>query len=75
MDVEEFLSMLLDKLEKAVNGEEGGHILEDNFCGTLVNQVICQGEDHFSEVKEKFFVLSLDVKNKRTITDSLRSYI
>eukprot|EP00172_Hildenbrandia_rubra_P004125 Plantae.Rhodophyta-Hildenbrandia_rubra.ctg7746.p1 GENE.Plantae.Rhodophyta-Hildenbrandia_rubra.ctg7746~~Plantae.Rhodophyta-Hildenbrandia_rubra.ctg7746.p1 ORF type:complete len:1836 (-),score=189.07 Plantae.Rhodophyta-Hildenbrandia_rubra.ctg7746:9371-14368(-) len=75
MDVDKFLNMLFDKLERAVRGGPEAHILEDSFCGTLVNQVICQEVEYKSERQEKFFVLSLEVKNKKSVEESLNFYV
>lgn len=45
--------------------------------GQLCNQLIGQeGEcPHVSERQEDFFVLGLDVKGKRSITESLQLYV
>lgn len=50
------------------------------YRGQLCNQLIGQegGKDgckHVSEREEDFFVLGLDVKGKRSITESLQLYV
>lgn len=75
MDVDEFLNVLFDKLEKAVRGGPYEKLLEETFCGKLVNQVICRDLPFVSEREESFYVLSLDVKDKRSVLDSLDFYV
>ncbi|GAB0489246.1 hypothetical protein MMPV_000463 [Pyropia vietnamensis] len=75
MDVDEFLNVLFDKLEKAVRGGPYEKLLEETFCGKLVNQIICRDLPFVSERQESFYVLSLDVKDKRSVLDSLDFYV
>lgn len=72
MDVDEFLTMLFDKLERAL---KKNNILKDCFGGTIINQIISKGCEHVSEREEGFFTLSLEVKDKKHILESLDLYV
>lgn len=72
MDVDEFLTMLFDKLERAL---KKNNILKDFFGGTIINQIISKGCEHVSEREEGFFTLSLEVKDKKHILESLDLYV
>ncbi|CAM9476706.1 unnamed protein product, partial [Choristocarpus tenellus] len=79
-DVDEFLSVFLDRLERQLMPLPQKSLLEHVFGGRLCNQLIGQetegeGCPHVSEREEDFFVLSLEVKGKRSITDSLQLYV
>ena len=75
MDVNEFFNVLFDKLESDLKGKPRQKLLDHVFGGTLSNQLICKECPHRSERDESFFILSLEVKNKRSIVDSLRQYV
>ena len=72
MDVDEFLTMLFDKLERAL---KKNNILKEFFGGTIINQIISKGCEHVSEREEGFFTLSLDVKDKKHIRESLDLFV
>ncbi len=72
MDVDEFLTMLFDKLERALKKNA---ILKDFFGGTIINQLISKGCTHVSEREEGFFTLSLEVKDKKNILESLDLFV
>jgi ubiquitin carboxyl-terminal hydrolase 34 len=50
-------------------------MLKKNFGGSLCNQIISKECGHVSERQESFFTLSLEIKNKRSILESLDLYI
>lgn len=72
MDVDEFLTMLFDKLERSL---KKNNILKDFFGGTIINQIISKGCEHTAEREEGFFTLSLEVKDKKNILESLDLYV
>ncbi|CAN0216357.1 unnamed protein product, partial [Ectocarpus sp. 12 AP-2014] len=76
-DVDEFLLVFLDRLETQLSGLPQRRLLQHVFGGQLCNQLI--GAEavcpHVSERQEDFFVLGLDVKGKRSITESLQLYV
>jgi len=75
MDVDEFFSMLFDKLERTIKGTNKENVLKEFFGGVLTNQIASLECGHTSERDEDFFTLSLDVKNKKRLEDSLELYV
>lgn len=75
MDADEFFNMLFDKLENITKGTQQENILKKFFGGTLCNQIISKECEHISERMENYYSLSLDVKNKKNILESLDLYI
>lgn len=87
MDVDEYFAQLFDKLEGALKGTPQEELLKDCFGGKMVNQIICKdtvrvGDEVFdaedrpfkSEREESFYTIQLEVKQKRTILESLDLY-
>jgi ubiquitin C-terminal hydrolase len=75
MDVNEFFNVLFDKLEALLKGSPQEKLLDYWFGGKISNQLICKDCPHRSERAETFYILSLEVKNKRSIKESLELYI
>lgn len=75
MDVDEFFSMLFDKLERTIKGTNKENVLKEFFGGVLTNQIASLECGHTSERNEDFFTLSVDVKNKKRLEDSLELYV
>lgn len=76
MDANEFLCLLLDRLS-----EQKEEIVNESFGGTLVNQILIADDEvpddaakYTSEREEKFFTLSVDIKNQHSLEKSLESY-
>jgi len=74
-DVDEFFNMFLDKLENAVKGTSHENFIKKHFGGVLSNELICKECPHYSEREEQFLAISLQVKNKKTIQESLTSFV
>jgi ubiquitin C-terminal hydrolase len=72
-DVDEFATLLFDKLESLDPRMDG--LLKGLFGGTLVNQVISHECPHRSEREEPFPMLKVDIKNKSSLEDSLELYV
>eukprot|EP00743_Colponemidia_sp_Colp-15_P012256 GILK01013886.1.p1 GENE.GILK01013886.1~~GILK01013886.1.p1 ORF type:complete len:1111 (+),score=235.56 GILK01013886.1:584-3916(+) len=75
MDVDEFFNRLFDKLETQLKETPEKNILQTFFGGKLLNQLICKDCPHVSEREETFYTLSLEVKGKKNILESLDSYV
>ena len=75
MDVDEFFNMFMDRLENLISGTRHDRFIKQHFGGTLSNEFICKGCPHYSESEEPFLAVVLQVKNKRSITQSLESYV
>ncbi|RHY53356.1 hypothetical protein DYB34_004091 [Aphanomyces astaci] len=76
MDADEFLGMLLDRVESVLLTKPASKMTIGTlgFGGQLVNQIITE-HGHVSEREEPFVVLSLDVQHKPSIEASLGSYV
>ena len=75
MDVDEFFNMFLDKLEDILKLTKQEYIIKRVFGGKLCNELICKGCPHYSERDEPFLAISLQVKNKKNILESLQSFV
>jgi len=75
MDVDEFFNLLIDRLEPFLKGTDQENLFKNHFAGTLVNQSICIGCPHYSETLEPFSSVILGVKNKKSIIESLESFV
>lgn len=75
MDVDEFFNMFMDKLEFAIKSSPQEKVIQDHFGGTYANELICKGCPHYSERSEPYLAVNLQVKNKKSIKDSLDSLI
>jgi ubiquitin C-terminal hydrolase len=73
-DVDEFLLHFVDKLEEKLKATTHPDILAHHFGGVLVNQLISDC-GHRKERDEPFNCLSIDIKGKSKITDSLELYV
>jgi len=75
-DVNEFCARLFDQLEANLKGTSHDKCIDSAFGGTLMNQMISQEEcNHKSEREEPFHTVSLTVKNKAALKESLESYV
>eukprot|EP00940_MAST-03C_sp_MAST-3C-sp2_P000604 g604.t1 len=76
-DVDEFFRVLMDRLETELKPTRVPDMLKKLFGGVLCNQLIPQGcpREHRREREEEVYVLQLDVKNKSSILESLKSYV
>eukprot|EP00478_Filoreta_tenera_P000224 GABV01000224.1.p1 GENE.GABV01000224.1~~GABV01000224.1.p1 ORF type:complete len:350 (+),score=104.17 GABV01000224.1:544-1593(+) len=74
MDAEEFLAVFFDRLESALKGDSHAKILDHLFGGKLVNQLIGKECSHYSERREDFCRISVEVchkTNTRRVAGSL----
>jgi len=70
-DADEFFARYLDLLEEGMHGTDEAKQIKNLFEGQFSNQLICIDCPHRSDRDESFVTLSLQVKNKRNITESL----
>jgi len=75
MDVDEFFNMFMDRLEFAIKGSPQEKMIQDHFGGTYANELICKGCPHYSERSEPYLAVNLQVKNKKSIKESLDALI
>merc|ERR1712130_537549 len=75
-DVNEFCARLFDQLESSLKSDnQKTTCIDDAFGGTLSNQMISSECSHKSERLEAFHTVSLTVKNKSSLKESLESYV
>lgn len=75
MDVDEFCLSLFDRLEKSTKGTQQEKILKDFFGGQFAQQIVSRECEHVSEREEDFFNLSVEVKGKRKLEESLDLFV
>ena len=75
MDVDEFFNMFLEKVETLMKNTERKQLIQDIFSGKVCNQVISKECEHVSETQEAFNTLSLTVKGKASIEESLELFV
>lgn len=74
-DVDEFFTILMQRLEELMKGKQEAKDMENIFGGVFANEFICKDCPHYSQREESFTAISLDVKNKRSIKESLEAYV
>lgn len=76
MDVNEFATMLLDTLEAQLAGSTDPKLLGSFLGGRLANHFVCQeNHEHVYVREEPYYFISLDVKNKHSVSESLENYV
>lgn len=67
--------MAMDRVENLVKGKKEDKVIKNLFQGVLANEFICKGCPHYSEREEPFMTISLQVKNKQSIKESLEAFV
>ena len=79
MDVDEFYNMALSSSRAALKDTPGAKLLQGLFGGTTVSQIVSKDASKpgalLSERHEAFYTISIDVKCKKTVVDSLAAYV
>ena len=75
MDADEFFNMFMDRLENQIKGTKQEHFIKEHFGGFVSNELICKGCPHYSEREEPFLTVNLQVKNKKSIEQSLAAFV
>ncbi|KAG0229118.1 hypothetical protein BGW42_001784 [Actinomortierella wolfii] len=75
MDVDEFFSILFDRLENQLKGTPQEQLLKNVYGGKLVQQIKSKDCEHISEREDSFFSIQCEVKNKRSVEESLELYV
>jgi uncharacterized UBP type Zn finger protein len=70
-DAHEFLNFFFDQLELTFNKTPLMKLIKQICCGTFVSQILCQGCGDVKESPENFYDISLEVKEKNTLYESL----
>ncbi|XP_046460028.1 ubiquitin carboxyl-terminal hydrolase 7-like isoform X2 [Daphnia pulex] len=74
-DVQEFLRVLLDKLESKMKGTCVEGTVPRLFAGKMVSFIKCKHVDYTSSRAETFYDIQLSVKGKRNILESFKDYV
>lgn len=74
-DASEFLSLFMDRFEEQIKGTPHADFVKAHFGGLLSNELICKECPHHYDREEPLLAINLPVKNKRSIIDSLESFI
>ncbi|XP_040571278.1 ubiquitin carboxyl-terminal hydrolase 7 [Lepeophtheirus salmonis] len=74
-DVQEFLRVLLDKLEMKMKGTVVEGTIPKLFEGKMISYIKCKNVDYTSSRTESFYDIQLNIKGKKNIIESFRDYI
>ncbi|KAJ4444389.1 hypothetical protein ANN_06181 [Periplaneta americana] len=74
-DVQEFLRVLLDKLESKMKGTCVEGTVPKLFEGKMVSFIKCKNIDYTSTRVETFYDIQLNIKGKKNIDESFHDYI
>ncbi|KAF9352724.1 hypothetical protein BGX26_009493 [Mortierella sp. AD094] len=75
MDVDEFFNILFDRLENSVKSTPQEELFKQQYGGKLVQQIKSKDCEHISEREDSFFSIQCEVKNKKTLEESLQLYV
>ncbi|KAG0203301.1 hypothetical protein BGX28_004397 [Mortierella sp. GBA30] len=75
MDVDEFFNILFDRLESSVKSTPQEDLFKQQYGGKLVQQIKSKDCEHISEREDSFFSIQCEVKNKKTLEESLQLYV
>ncbi|CAH0563456.1 unnamed protein product [Brassicogethes aeneus] len=74
-DVQEFLRVLLDKLESKMKGTCVEGTVPKLFEGKMNSYIRCKNVDYSSTRTETFYDIQLNIKGKKNIDESFKDYI
>jgi ubiquitin C-terminal hydrolase len=77
MDVDEFCRLLFDRLESRLKQASvvQARVIDDLFALVQLHQVISRECPHVSEGAEQDYALSLEVRNRRSVQESLELFV
>ncbi|KAK9885250.1 hypothetical protein WA026_010749 [Henosepilachna vigintioctopunctata] len=74
-DVQEFLRVLLDKLESKMKGTCVEGTVPKLFEGKMLSYIRCKNVDYSSTRSETFYDIQLNIKGKKNIDESFKDYV
>lgn len=74
-DVDEFFHMFIDRIESMIKGTKEESVMKNLFYGVFANELICKGCPHTSEREETFMAVSVQVKDKHSLMESLDAFV
>lgn len=73
-DTQEFVFMLLDRLENALSSTPFKHVISNMYKGKLANLFTCSKCNNTKVREEDYFCLTLEVKNSKTLAESFSKF-
>ena len=67
--------MFMDRLETAMKGTPHEKMIQWHFGGYFANELICKDCPHYSDSREPYLAVSLQVQNKKSIEESLNAFV
>jgi ubiquitin C-terminal hydrolase len=74
-DANEFCALLFDKLESELKPTSCPSAVAESFGGVLIDQMVSRECAHIRQRDEPFNMISLDIKNKNTLLQSLDLFV
>lgn len=74
-DVQEFLRLLMDKIEQFVDGTEFKQRLTDLFVGTMETTIQCQNVEYRTSKRETFWDVQLSIDESPNIYGAFGVYL
>jgi ubiquitin C-terminal hydrolase len=76
-DAQEFFNVVCDRLEHCLKKSPAhATIIKDLFVGKMANQSLCLGGcESIRENEEDFYTVSLNVKNRKNLEESLKEFV
>lgn len=74
-DAQEFLNVIFDRIESMLRPTPQKYLLQNIFGGKMINQIICKSCGKVSNRVEDFYNLSLAVKDRKHVYESLDKLI
>jgi ubiquitin C-terminal hydrolase len=74
-DIDEFLSIYMDKIEQNIKGSDDEKRLNLIFGGAFAQELICQDCPHYSSRDEPFISIMVEIKNKSHVLEGLNLFV
>jgi len=74
-DSNEFLNIFFERLESLLRPTSQRYLLDGVFGGKLCSQMVCKSCGHIRNVFESFFNMSLPVKDRKSLEESLAKMV
>uniref|UniRef100_A0A061RL24 Ubiquitin carboxyl-terminal hydrolase 9/24 n=2 Tax=Tetraselmis sp. GSL018 TaxID=582737 RepID=A0A061RL24_9CHLO len=74
-DAFEFLTRLQDLVDQQLSDARQLKVMKETMGGKFAQQVICRGVSYRSETEQDFMSISVDIRGKHNLLESLSSYV
>lgn len=75
MDIDEYYNLLLEQIEPYLKVTNQKNIFKHHFSGIISNEFKCKVCNNSSSNQDSFLSICLEVKNKKSVMQSLDSYV